>query len=108
MGTEQEGARPSLPTGEDSIDVMKNPNDYNPIYDSGYPGDRTTWQDVEDDRRHNKQLKNQETIQKGKETFKLLVNNKGDEEDLMNLTFQEAIQKSRMYPGSKIVREKRR
>jgi len=104
LGNENEGSRPPIPTGEDSIDVAKNPQDYKTNYDAGYPGDRDTEQDVEDKARHRKSLEKQKELQRRKETFTVIYEQGGEKEKVVNLTLQEALRRSRMYPGSEIVK----
>lgn len=100
-----EGRRPAIPKGEDSIDLMKNPDDYNPIYDEGYPGDRQTEQDVRDKTRNRKSKEKQKALQDKKEMYTVIYRGKNGVRKFVDLNFQEALEKSKMAPGSEIVKQ---
>ena len=77
------------------------------MYDHGYPGDRTTEQDIEDQKRHKKQLEQQKQLQVKKDYFSVILYVNGRERKIKNLNFQEALEKTRENPGSKIIKEQK-
>jgi len=104
---EREGHRPALPKGEDSIDLMENPDNYNPIYDSGYPGDRITEQDVNQKTKHREIKQRQKQLQdiNEKDMYMVVYRDSGEKRKLVDLTFQDATEKLRKHPGAKIVKQ---
>lgn len=103
-----EGRRPALPKGEDSIDLMKNPKEYKPMYDSGYPGDRETEQDLVDKQRHREHKRHIERAREvsNEDRYVLLFIDRGKRNKITGLTFQEAAEKAKHFPGARIVKQK--
>jgi hypothetical protein len=102
-----EGSREKIPVGEDPIDVMKNPHEYKVNYDAISPGDRQTYQDIEEDRKQQKMKREQKDIKDKPERYYITYyDSSGNSKKIMDLTMQDAVQQSKQFPGAKITREK--
>jgi len=105
---EHDGQRPPIPLDEDSIDVSKNPDRYNPLYDNAYPGDRTTEQDIEQKRidKSKQERQNEIRLKDQFDRYVIEYDDNGQQKIIKNLTFEEAISLSKGKMKSKILKQR--
>lgn len=106
---ERDGFRQPLPTDEDSIERMRHPERFPAAnYDPIGIYDKNSEQYLSDKNRKDIENKKQNRIQNldSKDKYTIIINDKGKRKKLVDLTFQDATEKSRLYPGAKIVKQK--
>jgi len=99
-GRHEEGFRPPIPVGEDSLDLARKPQEYNPNYDHGYGTD--DFRDYETRARYNEEkVKIKERQNKSLEDgYRILYEDNGVNKTSNPMTFERVLKIKKDHPGA--------